>query len=173
MNDGEARFEALVAQVHDPLMRYLRRRTDMHSADEVMSDVLLTLWRRLDSIPEPAPLPWCYGVARRALANHRRSTQRRLRLAKRLESEPAVHGHDDDSDLAQALATLSESEHELVTLWAWEGLEPREIAVVLETTANAVSLRLARVKKKLAAELTRQNHLSGGHNRDGNAGARP
>ena len=81
------RYEALVEQVHDPLIRYLMRRMPSHDAEDVMSDVLLILWRRLDVVPEPAPLPWCYGVARRAMANHRRGTRRRLALVGRLEAE--------------------------------------------------------------------------------------
>lgn len=49
--------------------------------------MLLVLWRRADDIPGDAPLPWCYAVARRCLANHRRSAQRRLRLLSRLTDE--------------------------------------------------------------------------------------
>ena len=41
-------------------------------------------------------------------------------------------------------------------LWAWEELAPREIATVTGLTANAVSIRLHRAKKRLAAELDRK-----------------
>ena len=161
------RFERLVAEVHDPLVRYLRRRTPADDADDVMGDVLLTLWRRLDAVPDAAPLPWCYGVARRALANHRRGTRRRLQLVAKLEAQPPLtvdpEGADDHPELAAALDELSTDERELITLWAWEGLEPREIAVVLDLTANAVSLRLSRVRKKLARTMQRQVAASSGH----------
>ena len=50
-----------------------------------------------------------------------------------------------------------------VRLWAWEQLQPREIALVLDTTANAVSLRLSRAKKKLAMSIERQNRERAGH----------
>ena len=39
----------------------------------------VVVWRRLDAVPDE-PLPWCYGAARRCLANHRRGDARRLRL---------------------------------------------------------------------------------------------
>jgi RNA polymerase sigma-70 factor (ECF subfamily) len=42
-------------------------------------------------------------------------------------------------------------------------LEPREIAQVLGSTANAVSLRLSRARKKLAESLTRQDGSNPGH----------
>jgi len=52
-----------------------------------------------------------------------------------------------------AISTLSDSEAEIVRLWAWDRLEPREIATVLELTPNAVSTALSRVKRKLSTQL--------------------
>lgn len=165
--DRARRYERLIAEVHDPLVRYLRRRTSAHDTDDVMGDILLTLWRRLDAVPEGARLPWCYGVARRALANHRRSHRRRLLLVTKLEAQPPATydpaGSHDHPELAAAVAALPAADRELVALWAWEGLEPREIAAVLETTPNAVSLRLSRVKKQLARMLEPQDRAAAGH----------
>lgn len=168
------RFHALIDRVHDPLYRYLRRRAPIDTADEVMGDVLLTLWRRLDDIPADGELPWSYAVARRALANTRRKTGRHLRLVERLKSQPAAEVMDDRVDvspeLASALERLSPGEKELVKLWAWEGLEPREIALILDTTANAISLRLGRVKAKLTREISRQDSPRAGHKTGGHIG---
>jgi RNA polymerase sigma-70 factor (ECF subfamily) len=168
-------FEALVASVHEPLMRYLRRRASAADADDVMGDVLLTLWRRLDDVPQVDPLPWCYGVARRALANHRRGSQRRGRLLERLRGQlPAapvdLPGTDEEPELAAALAALPEADREVLVLWAWEQLEPREIATVLQITPNAVSVRLSRAKKKLARHMTRQDPAPSGHEGVGHTG---
>lgn len=157
------RFEAVADEVYEPLQRFLRRRASYDDAEEVFGDALLTIWRRLDDVPPDAALPWCYGVARRALANKRRAASRHLRLVERLRSvsdpapvtDPAAVG--EQPELAAALESLSDSDRELIRLWAWEELEPREIAVVLDTTANAVSLRLTRVKAKLANEMERQS----------------
>jgi RNA polymerase sigma-70 factor, ECF subfamily len=170
------RFEALVAETQQPLERYLRRRASADDADDLLGDVLLTMWRRLDDIPEDRRLPWSYGVARRALLNHRRSRRRHLRLVERISAQPGLgHGFDpagatDHPELAEALASLPESDLEVVTLWAWEGLEPREIAVVLGTTPNAVGLRLSRARKKLASLLERQDRARAGHRGDGHTG---
>ena len=59
-SEGERRdrFEALVADVYDPLQRYIRRRVAVDEAGDVLSDVLLTMWRRLEDVPEGAVLPW-------------------------------------------------------------------------------------------------------------------
>lgn len=163
-----ARFEAVVADIYDPLQRYLRRRAIGDEASDVLADVLLTVWRRLDEVPDGAALPWSYGVARRTLANHRRSASRHLRLLSRLETERPVFAQDpaeslEDPELAAALASLPAADQEVLRLWAWEQLEPREIAQVLGSTANAVSLRLSRARSKLSDVLTRQDPPGAGH----------
>lgn len=165
---SRARFERLAAELYDPLLRYARRRVAMDEADDVVADVLLTVWRRLDDVPEEA-LPWAYGVARRVIANTRRGRRRHLRLVERLESEPSPRWHSPpdveelDPDLDAALLSLSRSDREVLRLWAWEQLEPREIANVLGMTPNAATLRLRRARAKLASELERQNQARSGH----------
>ena len=72
----ERRFEAVAREVYEPLQRYLRRRANADDAGDVLADSLLTIWRRIDDVPADDPLPWCYGVARRSLANHRRGRSR-------------------------------------------------------------------------------------------------
>lgn len=157
-DDRRRSFTALVEQVHDPLQRYLRRRTDPPSAEDVLGDVLLVMWRRLDEIPPEAPLAWCYGVAHRCLANQHRGRRRHLALLRRVAAErPApVAADDTDPALTDALAALPDNDRELLRLWAWEDLAPQEIAVVLGVTPNAISIRLHRAKKHLREELERR-----------------
>lgn len=163
------RFESIAGEVFEPLQRYLLRRAPRSMVDDVLSEVMLVVWRRIEDVPAGAVLPWCYGVTRRILANHRRSERRRLRLVDRLNAEPAptaLGGEDSHSlgpELEQAIAHLSSDDRELVYLWAWEQLEPREIAIVLGSNPNSVSLRLTRVKKRLLSDLERQNPSSSGH----------
>jgi RNA polymerase sigma-70 factor (ECF subfamily) len=145
--------------VAEPLRRYVARRTDPETAKDVLADTLLVLWRRLDHVPAEDPLPWSYGVARRCLANAARSSTRHLRLVDRLARQPVIppaERPERDEELHRALDQLSVRDREIVRLWAWEELEPREIAVVLGITANAASIRLHRAKRKLA-ELLRKD----------------
>lgn len=163
-----ASFEAVAAEVYEPLQRYLRRRVARHEVDELLNDVLLTIWRRLDDVPEGSVLPWCYGVARRTLANHRRGDARRLRLVQRLVAvSPPAAAHPwteaADVQLQAALDRLPERDRELIRLWAWEHLEPREIAVVLGETPNAVTVRLGRIRRRLQREMARQDPVGAGH----------
>lgn len=161
-------FESLAAEVYEPIQRYVRRRVDVDAVDDVVADTMLTLWRRLADVPPNARLPWAYGVARRQIANHRRAAGRHLRLVRRAEAEPRPAPHTEgplDAELHAAIAALPDHEQELLRLWAWEQLEPAEIGVAMDLTANAVSIRLHRAKKRLAEnlEVARKNETSSGH----------
>lgn len=142
----EQRFDDLLAEVQSPLQRYLHRRTG--DADDVLAETLAVLWRRLDDVPEER-LAWAYGVARGCLANAQRAERRRFRLLRRLVLEPEAPAPPEDLQLAEALAGLGPADQEVLRLWAWEQLAPREIAVVLGITPNAASIRLHRATAKL------------------------
>jgi RNA polymerase sigma-70 factor (ECF subfamily) len=157
-----ARFERLAPAVIDAVRRYLARRTDPATADDVLSETLLICWRRLDDMPEEH-LPWAYGVARNCLANAERGQRRHVRLLariSRLDPPPAtVDGPGPpDGDLERALRSLTAKEAEILRLWAWEDLAPAGIAVVLGVSANAASIRLHRAKEKLRKTLTSSGH---------------
>ena len=77
------RFEAVARTILEPLRRYLARRTDPATADDVLAETLLVCWRRLDDLPDD-PLPWSYGVARNCLANAERGVRRQQRLASKI-----------------------------------------------------------------------------------------
>jgi RNA polymerase sigma-70 factor (ECF subfamily) len=163
------RFEAVAPALVDPLRRYLARRTDPATADDVLAETLLVCWRRLEELPDD-PLPWSYGVARNCLANAERGVRRQQRLAARIAAvdppSQAAPGPDPggDPDLDEALAALREEDAELLRLWAWEQLTPAEIAEVLGITPNAASIRLHRAREKLREQLnTRKTGEPAGH----------
>lgn len=163
--DRRGRFEELARELIDPLRRFLARRTDPATADDVLSDTLLVFWRRLDDVPDEA-LPWAYGVARNCLANAQRAERRRERLAARIsivappdQTTPTPSERDDE--LLEAMAALRPEDSELLRLWAWEQLTPAQIATVLEVSPNAASIRLHRAREKLREELRKVRQVSG------------
>ncbi len=158
-----ARFEVIARELVDPLRRFLVRRTDTATADDVLGDTLLVLWRRYDDLPDEV-LPYAYGVARNCLANAERGARRQGRVAGRIATldppREAVAPADDDR-LDEALAALPPDDADLLRLWAWEQLTPGEIATALEITPNAVSIRLHRARKRLADELRKVDTAAG------------
>jgi RNA polymerase sigma factor (sigma-70 family) len=160
MTSDQRRFEALYQEYHGPVLGYVLRRTgSAEDAADVIAETFATAWRRLDSVPpgDQARL-WLYGVARRTLANHRRSQRRRSALADRLRAELAA-GHrppeygGELAEAAEAFARLPAADREVLALEGWEGLEPAQIATVLGCSRNAARIRLHRARRRLAAEL--------------------
>jgi len=150
--ERRTRFEALAPGLIDPLRRFLARRTDAATADDVLAETLLVCWRRLDDAPAD-PLPWAYGVARFCLANAQRGARRQARLAAKIAVvDPPVDQAPEPADepgLAEALDALRPEDAELLHLWAWEQLTASEIAEVLDITPNAASIRLHRARERL------------------------
>ena len=155
------RFEEVAPGLIEPVRRFLARRTDPATAEDVLAETLLVYWRRATELPDE-PLPWVYGVARNCLRNAERAARRQERVAARLMAQPADPGPPDDPALDEAMATLRPEEAELLRLWAWEQLTPAEIAVVLGVSPNAASTRLTRAKKKLSDRL-RKTRAAAGH----------
>ncbi len=73
------RFDALWEMHRDVVARFVARRLPAHQdGADVVSEVFLAAWRRLDELPAHAAAarPWLYGVARKTLANRFRSDRR-------------------------------------------------------------------------------------------------
>ena len=152
---------------HAPAVhRYALRRSDPDTAEEVTAQVFLVAWRRRDALPQE-PLPWLYGVARRALADQRRGASRRVRLRDRLEGTAVPGGTElelPDRGLANALGRLSETDREALLLRYWEELEPAQIARVMGCSRAAAVVRLHRARTRLRGALEAQG--AGAHQAD-------
>jgi len=155
------RFDSLYDGHRVALVAYCRRRVTRDVVDDVMAEVFLSAWRRIDQIPEGAELPWLYSVARNVVANHRRGDTRRSRLGLRVVGERPESSAEDAADGAMgeatlvlsALAGLSEADQELLRLRAWEDLSSAEIAIALGINAPAVDMRLSRARRRLEDSL--------------------
>jgi RNA polymerase sigma-70 factor (ECF subfamily) len=163
------RFEAAYRELYAPICGYaLRRVHEPEDAAEVIAETFVTLWRRFDRCPQDDELrPWLFGVARRVIANQRRGERRRSALGERLAANvlptATAHAGETPNELARAFAALSESDRELLSLVAWEGLTRDELAVALGTSRAVVRLRLHRARKRLRDALpSAQVRLSGG-----------
>jgi RNA polymerase sigma factor (sigma-70 family) len=163
----------VVTRNHDPFLRsgcaqiscepLCRTTGDAHDAADVVAEVFLVAWRRLDDVPsgEGGRL-WLYGVARHALANQQRSERRRERLAERLRRElPAALQSipppaPETEAIRAALGGLGSEDQEILRLAVWEELTPGEVATVLGISPIAARSRLHRARRRLRAALQRE-----------------
>jgi RNA polymerase sigma-70 factor, ECF subfamily len=71
-NERSSRLESMFSTHAPTVLLYARRRTDRASASDVLSEVFVVAWQRVEEIPSDA-LPWLLACARRVLLNQRRS----------------------------------------------------------------------------------------------------
>jgi RNA polymerase sigma-70 factor (ECF subfamily) len=149
-------FTAYAPAVANFLARRIEGGLDL---DDLVDETFVIVWTRLDQVPPEFELPWIIGVARNVAHNACRAHQRRAHYERqaqwaghRVDTTPEDEVVTDLTGRA-ALDQLSRSDRELLRLHAWEGLEPREIAVVLGITANAAATRLSRAKKRFLVAL--------------------
>jgi RNA polymerase sigma-70 factor (ECF subfamily) len=162
--DRHERFEALFAACYVPVRAYALRRAAPEVAQDVIADTFMVAWRRLDDVPAQ-PLPWLYGVARRTLANARRSSARAEALGERVaaaESRAATTADLGDQlgeaeAIRSALAALSDDDRETIMLVAWDGLEPAAAASAAGCSRATFAVRLHRARRRLAAALAIEN----------------
>ena len=143
-----------------------------------MAQVFLVAWRRFEIIPSPPEdRLWLFGVARRMVAEHRRSTMRRLRLNDRLVDEAREPQASIESfrilqaRVDDAMEVLRPAEREVLRLVLWDDLSHGEVAAVLGCTVNAVELRYRRARLRfheafLALEPTSHAQQQSSDNRD-------
>jgi RNA polymerase sigma-70 factor (ECF subfamily) len=151
--NSQQRFEAVYEQHAAAIKGYAMRRIDPARADDIVAEVFLVAWRRLDDIPAE-PRPWLFAVARRVLANERRRTARQGAVLQHLEPpgvgvDPADAPTLADRPLDAALRNLSDTDREALLLTAWEGLNHREAARVLGVKEATFTVRLHRAKRRL------------------------
>jgi RNA polymerase sigma-70 factor (ECF subfamily) len=155
-------FEQLFRDTRTDLLAYiLRRSRNAEDAADVLAETYLIAWQKLGKVPQDdrARL-WLFGVARNLLMKgvSRRHSGNALveRLANELRgAEPARLPLEDErrDDLRTVLAKLPVRDREILTMTAWEGLTPKQIARVMGTSANIVRVRLHRARARLKREL--------------------
>jgi RNA polymerase sigma-70 factor (ECF subfamily) len=162
--EPRAQFEEIYRAYADRVHAYALRRSTASVADDVVAEVFLVTWRRLDQVPAE-PLGWLLGVARRVLANRRRTESRAAALRDRLSrhAAPAPSGPSGPSDadvedrVQRALAALAERDRELLLLIAWEGLRVNEAAQALGVRSGTLAVRLHRARQRLAQALAAED----------------
>lgn len=139
------------------ISRFLARRLPHDLVEDTASELFALAWSKRDSIPKDLEFPWLIRSARYLIANQHRKDSGRARILASFQEPVAAPSAEAvalaDLTLAQAWKDLADKEREVLALWAFEALEPKEIALALETSENSVNIRLSRAKKNLLANL--------------------
>jgi RNA polymerase sigma-70 factor (ECF subfamily) len=154
-SQDEDRFARLVREHSPAVGNYLRRRLyplTPSDLDDLVEETLVVVWRRLDSVPADAELPWMLGVARNVLRNARRSKSRRSAFEATLSPASNEASAEEyvvaDTSVRDALAALSDDDREVLLLNAWDGLDTHALGTYLVISTNAAAVRLSRAQSR-------------------------
>ena len=84
--EREGRFRSVYDAAYVDLLRFVSRRVHPTHAEDIVAEVMLVAWRRLEDLPadQGAARAWLFGVARKILQNTRRRENRQDAVAVRL-----------------------------------------------------------------------------------------
>ena len=155
---AQAEFRAWYQRTSPRVYAYVRRYCRDEDCDDVIAEVYLVAWTRLDELPANA-VPWLIGTARNVLANSWRARSRRRQLVANLADLDQLAAEDpaglvvERTDLLRAIAGLSADDQEVLLLAGWDGLDSQGVATVLGCSVAAARTRLSRARHRLADRL--------------------
>jgi RNA polymerase sigma-70 factor (ECF subfamily) len=156
--DRSALFERLFREQYQAVAAYIARRAEPPLVDDLVDEVFLVLWQRLEDAPEE-PRAWLLGVARNVLGTHIRGARRRRALGVRLavnQRDPVVSSPTVQGDVLVALASLKPDDREALLLVSWDGLTPDEAARALGQRPGSFRVRLHRARARFRSALESQ-----------------
>lgn len=165
LDDGE-KFVELYERHSSRLFSYLSRRFPDALAQDLTAETFVTAFenrRRFDQTYADAA-PWLFGIAANVSRRHFRDEVKQLKLASHVglsvvepdsaaESDDRIDAANSAEALTDALASMSDPQREVLTLWVWGDLKYEEIATALDVPIGTVRSRLARAREELRSAL--------------------
>lgn len=156
-------FAALFARYAPKVKSYLMRLgATAAAAEDLAQDAMVSMWRRAASYDaaKARPSTWMFVIARNAWIDRLR--RERVELAYRVGNPPPEHSQEEAPDetaarkgderrIADAMATLSEEQQQVVRLSFFEDRPHSEIAELLSLPLGTVKSRLRLALVKLRA----------------------
>lgn len=166
----EAAFATLMRRHKNWLYRFIRRYSgDSDEAYDLLQDTFVSAWQALTRFDPERPFPvWLRRIALNKCRDRaRRLAVRRAALAlfgfesANLQYVPAADELAESEQavrrLEQGIASLPRRLKEPLILTTLQGLSHKEAAAILGINAKAVEMRVYRARRRLAAELKRDD----------------
>jgi RNA polymerase sigma-70 factor (ECF subfamily) len=146
-------YERYAVVIHAVLLA----RAPRADVDDLVQDVFLSAWNRLDALRDPAAFGgWLAAIARnRATDFHRRTVVHPVELPDDLAAHDSAGARTDALAVLEIIAALPEAYRETLVLRLVEGLTGPEIADRTGLTPGSVRVNLHRGMKLLREKLER------------------
>lgn len=158
-------LEAFYREHIEAVQRFIARRVESHEdAADLTAEVFLAAIRASGDYrgDAAAPRAWLYGIARRVVAGHHRSTARALGAVHRIDARELLDDDATDRIVARidsqraaravyhSLAALPDRQRAVVELVALDGLPLTEAAAALGISAGNARVLYHRARGRLA-----------------------
>jgi RNA polymerase sigma factor (sigma-70 family) len=148
-----AEFERWVSEHSARIRRIARRYAAPSAVDDLVQDIWMRLWRSLPSFRSEARVEtWIYRVALNAAMTHLKGAMRERATHEALagQARTAVHESSSMADiLASFLGQLGDIDASILMMYL-DGLTAEEMSGVLGISANAIAVRVNRIKQKFS-----------------------
>jgi RNA polymerase sigma factor (sigma-70 family) len=159
-------FAQLFDRHYAAIAGFLRRRLDRSRADELAAETFLRAFAARDRYDRARAdaRPWLFGIASNLLSHARRSEVQRWRALAHHQRAAVTDDGLDHVDarldaaaishvLADALASLSAGDRDVLLLYAWAELSYEQIADALDIPVGTVRSRLSRARRAVRQQL--------------------
>jgi RNA polymerase sigma-70 factor (ECF subfamily) len=148
--DFSERIERYQAIIHKITMVYANGRADR---EDLFQEICLQLWKSYPNFREEAQFStWMYRVALNTAISNVRKEKKSLSFEPMMESHGFVEEEKEETEkvkiLYRAISQLNHIDKAIILLWL-EGKNYEEIASIMGTSKNNVSVKLVRIKRKL------------------------
>jgi RNA polymerase sigma-70 factor (ECF subfamily) len=151
-----ADFEQLIRHHGARIRRIASRYADSSSVDDLVQDILVRLWRSYPSFRSDARIEtWIYRVALNASMTHVRDSIRERKGQAAMATHAALFSPASTATrsmgdvLANFLTRLGDIDASILMMYL-DGLNADEMNAVLGISANAIGVRINRLKQKFA-----------------------
>ena len=148
-------FEQLIRQHGARIRRVACRYAASGAVDDLVQDILVRLWRSYPSYRSEARVEtWIYRVALNAAMTHVkeavRERENQSTIAARLPPLATAHATTGMADVLESfLARLGDIDASILMMYL-DGLTAAEMSGVTGISANAISVRINRLKQKFS-----------------------
>ena len=152
-SDAPLDFEQLVREHSGRIRRIARRFATNGAVDDLVQDILTRLWRSYAGFRGDARVEtWIYRVALNAAMTHQSAAVKARTLkaaitARSTATEGAPGGASPASILSDFLGQLGDVDASILMMYM-DGLTADEMSGVLGITANAINVRINRMRQK-------------------------
>jgi RNA polymerase sigma-70 factor (ECF subfamily) len=147
-------FSLLYARYARMIHGLLLARVPRVEVDDLVQDVFLTAWRRLDSLRDPAAFGgWVAMIARNRATDYHRQAVEAIELPDNIEAAGSVGASAEARAVLDTIRLLPDAYRETLVLRLVEGMTGPEIAARTGLTPASVRVNLHRGMKMLRERL--------------------